>query len=110
MVMTSTLSPGDDPRWGLPLGGYTTFGGAPPGTRGGTPMKKNPLPWQVPGEQGQVRMNPGEQGQLGQPRPNPGGQGSGSVTTGFGLKQTPMGQYGGLHPNMVGAVRRKFGI
>ena len=99
MRMTSTLSPGDDPRWGLPQGGYTTIGPVPPGM-GGTPMKKNPLPWQVPGEQGQ----------LGQPRPNPGGQGSGSVTTGFGLKQTPMGQFGGLHPNMVGAVRRNFGI
>ena len=94
--MTSTLSPGDDPRWGHPLGGYTLVGPVPPGM-GGTPMKKNPLPWQVPGEQGQVRMNPG-------------GQGSGSVTTGFGLKQTPMGQFGGLHPNMVGAVKRNFGI
>jgi len=86
MVMTSNFRPED----GQPLGGYTTFGGAPPGTRGGIPLNQ-------PGQQ-----KPGA--------PRQQGSGSGSVTTGFGLKNSPFGQFGGFHPNMAGVMRKNFGL
>jgi len=90
--MTSTLSPGDDPRWGHPLGGYTTFGGEPP-EMGGTPMNQKKRPGQqMPGA------------------PMRQGSSSGAVTTGFGLKNSPFGQFGGFHPNTVGVMRKNFGL
>ena len=93
MRMTSNSSPGDDTTVGYPLGGFTTFGGAPPGTRGGVPLKQ--------------KKQPGQQ-MPGAPRQQ--GSGSGSVTTGFGLKNSPFGQFGGFHPNTVGVMRKNFGL
>lgn len=58
MVMTSNSSPGVDTRWGYPQGGYTTVGPVPPGM-GGTPMKKNKLPWQTGGKPGGMPGPPG---------------------------------------------------
>lgn len=94
------LAPDDWGRnGGRGLGGYITVGPVPPGM-GGVPAKKNRLPWLGPGEAETLRKSGA----------NPGEVSSGSVKTGFGLKQTPMGQFSGLHPNMVGAARRNFGI
>ena len=92
MVMTSNSSPGDDTRWGYPLGGFTTFGGAPPGM-GGTPLNQ--------------KKRPGQQ-MPGAPRQQ--GSSSGAVTTGFGLKNSPFGQFGGFHPNTVGVMLKNFGL
>ena len=99
MVMNSTSSPGDDTRWGHPLGGYITVGPVPPGM-GGTPLKQKKQP-------GQQMHGPGQQ--------MPGasmqqGSSSGAVTTGFGLKNSPFGQFGGFHPNTVGVMRKNFGL
>ena len=38
------------------------------------------------------------------------GSSSGAVTTGLGLKNSPFGQFGGFHPNMVGVMRKNFGL
>lgn len=97
MVMTSNSSPGDDTRWGYPQGGYITVGPVPPGM-GGTPL--GPKRWhgpQMPGQQ-----MPGASMQQ--------GSSSGAVTTGFGLKNSPFGQFGGFHPNTVGVMRKNFGL
>lgn len=92
------LAPDDWGRnGGRGLGGYITVRAPAPG---GVPAKKNLLPWLVPGEAGMTKQSGA----------NPGEASSGSVKTGFGLKQTPMGQFSGIHPNMVGAARRNFGI
>ena len=106
MVMTSNSSPGVDTRWGYPQGGYITVGPVPPGM-GGTPLKpaQPGLPLK-PGQPGQqmpgAPMLPGASMQQ--------GSGSGAVTTGFGLKNSPFGQFGGFHPNTVGVMRKNFGL
>ena len=92
MVMTRITSPGVDPNWGYPQGGFTTWGGAPPGMEGRPLKQKEQLGQQMPGA------------------PMQQGSSSGAVTTGFGLKNSPFGQFGGFHPNMVGVMRKNFGL
>ena len=84
MVMTRITSPGVDPNWGYPQGGFTTWypqggfttwGGAPPGMEGRPLKQKEQLGQQMPGA------------------PRQQGSSSGAVTTGFGLKNSPLIPY-----------------
>ena len=71
MVMTRISSPGVDPNWGYPQGGFTTWGGALPGMEGRPLKQTEQLGQQMPGA------------------PMQQGSSSGAVTTGFGLKNSP---------------------
>ena len=99
MVMTRNSSPGIDPNWGYPQGGFTTWypqgwtsPTTPPGMEGRPLKQKEQLGQQMPGA------------------PRQQGSSSGAVTTGLGLKNSPFGQFGGFHPNMVGVMRKNFGL